>query len=632
MFQKPFLPNDPPVPLTVGPGGFCRDGKPFRLFGGAMHYFRIPAEYWRDRLLKLKALGCNTVETYVAWNAHEPRKGEFRFDGMLDIERFIDIAQELGLYVIVRPGPYICAEWDLGGLPWWLLAEDAISLRCSDPRYLSHVDDFFAQLLPRLVSKQATHAGPIIAMQIENEYGYYGNDSAYLEHLRDEMVRLGVDVPLFTSDGAYQKIPIINGGVDGHLRTANFGSGASARFKVLREAQKDGPLVCMEFWVGWFDTWGDEKHQQRPAADVAKELDAVLSVEEASANIYMFHGGTNFGFTAGGNLSDGTFKPFVTSYDYDALLTEWGDITPKYEACRAVVHRHAKLALKPHGIAPVVRKSFGKVELRDSTPLVAALPWLSEHSRYASPRSLEQLGAQSRRSTGNGFVLYRTRLPALYRGEQLAIAGMHDWCNVLVNGRSIATWYRNDPAPTMKLEFHGEAAQLEILVAHLARSNFGHRMAERKGITGGVYVGLKEHDQRALFGWEHFLLSFDDAAGFARVPFVAHATDGPRLLRGSFSVDRPADTFLHLEGFTLGCAFINGFNLGRYWNAGPQRALYVPGPMLRAGVNELVIFEAANATADSAHLCSEPGLTHATLDAAEAEEVAPTEHHAVGVL
>lgn len=600
--------------LVIGHDRFELAGKPFRIFGGAMHYFRVPADYWRDRLLKLKALGCNTVETYVAWNAHEPRKGEFRFDGMLDIERFIEAADEIGLNVIVRPGPYICAEWDLGGLPWWLLAEDGMPLRCADPRYLRHVDDFFAELLPRLVSRQATRGGPIIAMQIENEYGYYGNDAAYLAHLRDSMLRHGVDVPLFTSDGTYQKIPITNGGVEGHLRTANFGSGAAERFMVLREVQKDGPLVCMEFWVGWFDTWHDAAHQQRPAESVADELEAVLSTDEASANIYMFHGGTNFGFSAGGNLSDGIFKPFVTSYDYDALLTEWGDVTLKYEACRAVVHRHAQLPLEAHGIAPAVRRSFGKIELTESAPLLEALPWLSEQSRHATPRSMEQLGVESRRSTGNGFAVYRTDLTSLYRGESLVIRGMHDWCNVLLNGRSIATWYRNDPAPNLTLEFDGERAQLDILVAHLARSNFGHAMTERKGITRGVYVGVKEHEQRALFGWDHFLLSFDDAASVAGMPFgPSQATAGPQLRRGTFAVDSPADTFLHLQGFTLGCAFINGFNLGRYWNVGPQRALYVPAPMLRTGVNELVIFEAAGVADGSAELRREPALDAAQL-------------------
>lgn len=586
--------------LAITPEGFTLDNKPFRLIGGALHYFRVPREYWKDRLLKLLALGCNTVETYVAWNAHEPYKGQFDFAGNLDIVAFVELAHSLGLHVIVRPGPYICAEWDFGGLPWWLLAEDDLSIRCADPAYLRHVEDFFRELLPRLVPHLSTLGGPVIAMQIENEYGYFGNDSVYLKFLKDAMVRAGINVPLFTSDGTYQNLTIHNGGLDGHLRTANFGSDPATRFKVLRNYQKDGPLVCMEFWVGWFDTWGDAKHARRDPNEAARNLDDLFNAN-ASVNIYMFHGGTNFGFTAGGNLTDSVYKPFVTSYDYDALLSESGDITPKYTACRAVIHKHLGKPLEPIDIPEITKKGFDRLYLEESIPLIDAVPMLCRPIRHVRPRPMEKLGH------GNGYVLYQTTLDSRYRGEKLVLRGMHDWAHILLDGKSLATWYRNDPMPEMILDFPGETVSLEILVHNLGRANFGHLMAERKGITEGVFVGPHRHEERALFHWIHYPLPLND---LSRLDFEkSRSTAGPRFFRGAFRVDEPADTFLKLPGFRFGCAFINGINLGRYWKIGPQRALYVPAPMLKPGDNELIVFEAAGVDAEPvAEFSSTPDL------------------------
>lgn len=578
-------------PFAVTPGGFTLDGKPFRLIGGAIHYFRVPREYWKDRLLKLIELGCNTVETYVAWNAHEPYKNQLDFSGNLDIVAFVELAQSLGQHVIVRPGPYICAEWDFGGLPWWLLAEDDLAIRCADPAYLRHVEDFYRELLPRLLPLLSTLGGPIIAMQIENEYGYFGNDSVYLKYLRDLMVRSGVNVPLFTSDGTYQNLTIHNGGIDGILRTANFGSDPATRFNVLRKYQKDGPLVCMEFWVGWFDTWGDVAHASRDPKEAAKNLDDLLAAD-AHANIYMFHGGTNFGFTAGGNLTEQAYKPFVTSYDYDALLSESGDITPKYAACREVIHKHLGQSPAPTKVEPIAKKAFGRVELNESIPLIDALPMLGKPIRHVRPRPMEKLGH------GNGYVLYQTTLDSRYKGEKLVIRGMHDWAHVMLDGRTLATWYRNLPMPEMILDFPGETVSLEILVHNLGRSNFGHLMAERKGITEGVFVGPHRHEERALFHWTHYPLPLNDLKplDFEK----SKETGGPRFFRGTFDVDHPADTFLKLPGFCFGCAFVNGVNLGRFWKIGPQRTLYVPAPMLQRGANELIVFEASGLEGDAA--------------------------------
>jgi len=345
--------------LNLVDNGFTLDGKPFRLMGGALHYARVPKPYWRDRLNKLIDLGCNTVETYGFWNAHEPYPGQYDFSGMLDVVGFMELAGSMGLKVIYRPGPYCCAEWDMGGLPWWLLNEPGMALRCSQPAYMKHVERWWNELIPRVVPLQSTHGGPLIAMQFENEYGYFGNDKNYLASLRDLLRKLGIDVLLFTSDGSFQKLTIENGGLDGTLRTANFGSRAAERFAALRESQPTGPLVCMEYWVGWFDEWRTGKHATRPADECAQELDALLA-QDGQAVIYMFQGGTNWGFTAGGNLSD-DFKPFVTSYDYDALLTEAGDTTPKYDACRQVIHQRLGIPESGERFAPSPKTAYGEV-------------------------------------------------------------------------------------------------------------------------------------------------------------------------------------------------------------------------------------------------------------------------------
>lgn len=597
--QPPERAAASPFKLAIEGNGFVLDGRPFRLIGGAMHYDRVPRAYWRDRMKKLLALGCNTLETYVFWNVHEPRPGEYDFEGDRDLVAFVELAGEMGLHVIVRPGPYVCAERDFGGLPWWLNAEDDLTLRTSDPKYLAHVERWWNELIPRLAPLQSTRGGPIVAMQVENEYGYYGDDTKYLETLRDLLRGHGVDVLLFTSDGTYERKTIQNGGIDGLLRTANFGSGAAERFKVLREFQPTGPLVCTEFWVGWFDTWGDARHNGRSAEECAKELDELLA-QDASLVFYMFHGGTNFGFSAGGNLSE-HFKPFVTSYDYDALLTEAGDVTDKYRACRKVLRKRFDLGEMPV-VQNTTKRAYGDVELTNSIPLDAALPQLARPIHSPAPRPMEKLGI------GSGYVLYRHTLSAIDRGQPLVIRGMHDWCHLLLDGRSLATWYRNDDPPEVTLEFDGDSATLDVLVHHLARSNFGHRMTERKGITGGIFTGPTRHDERALFGWEQYPLPMDNLGQLDWPGTGGFNGDGPAFHRATLNVDEPADTFLKVGGGTFGFVCINGFNLGRYWNIGPQQTLYVPAPRLKSGENEIVIFDAVGLSAPTMTLADAPEL------------------------
>ena len=331
--------------LTTSGDQFLLDGKPFRIISGAMHYFRVVPEYWRDRLEKMRAFGLNTVETYVPWNLHEPRPGDFHFEGMLDLIKFIETAADVGLKVIVRPGPYICSEWEFGGLPFWLLKDPEMQVRCSYPAYLAAVDQFFDALLPRLVPFQSTHGGPIIAMQVENEYGSYGNDKVYLRHLVDGMRARGINSFLFTSDGPRDGC-LQSGTLPDIFKTVNFAFNAAEAFAKLREYQPDGPLMAMEFWSGWFDHWGEQHHISEDGSDSIQHsvdtLDEILAAG-ASVNFYMFHGGTNFGFMNGANLELTGFHADVTSYDYACPLNEYGDPSPRFAEYRKVLQKYVDI-------------------------------------------------------------------------------------------------------------------------------------------------------------------------------------------------------------------------------------------------------------------------------------------------
>jgi beta-galactosidase len=559
--------------LTIHDDQFLLDGKPFRILAGAMHYFRIPPAYWRDRLLKLHAMGLNTVETYVAWNLHEPKPGVFRFDAGLDLVHYLTLVAELGLHAIVRPGPYICSEWDLGGLPAWLLSDPAMRLRCSHPTYLEAVDRFFDTLLPRLAPLQASHGGPIIAMQVENEYGSYGNDYSYLRHLVERMRTCGIDVLLFTSDGPLGD-PAPASTLPGILRTVNFGFGVQAALARLRALQPEGPLMVTEFWNGWFDHWGEVHHSRTPE-DAATTLDEILKAG-SSVSLYMFHGGTNFGFMNGANSEAGVYQPTVTSYDYDAPLGEAGDTTPKYWAFRSVIGRFAPVpdVAVPD---PAPRLAPGLVNLPESVSLFDALDGLSSPVRLAAPQSMEMLGQSF------GFTLYRTEVAGPTQ-RTLAIRGLHDRAQLFLDHQPVGVLERASPGSGVPLTVPPEGATLDILVENMGRINFGPDLLDRKGITGGVLLG-----EQYLFGWTHFTLPLGDLSGLAFTPSAS--TGGPAFYRGRFTVTAPGDTFLALPGWTKGVCWINGHNLGRYWNIGPQRTLYVPAPFLLEGDNELIVLE-----------------------------------------
>lgn len=562
---------------------FLLDGVPIRLFSGAIHYFRIVPEYWSDRLKKLRACGFNAVETYVPWNFHEPKPGQFRFDGMADLVRFIRTAEAEGLLVILRPSPYICAEWEFGGLPAWLLADPGMRVRCAHPAYLKHVSAYYDELLPRLKPLLCTNGGPIIAMQIENEYGSYGNDKAYLEFLRDAMVSRGIDVLLFTSDGPEHHM-LQGGMIPGVLETVNFGSRAAEAFASLRRYQSGGPVMCMEFWNGWFDHWGEE-HHVRDADEAAAVFSEMLDLG-ASVNFYMFHGGTNFGFWSGANCPvRDQFEPTVTSYDYNSPLDEAGTPTDKFHAVRETLSKFASI---PNDVAlppPIPKADYGTVRAIASAPLFGRLDALSDVIRSPYPRPMEELG-QSK-----GFILYETWISGPRDENDLVIQECRDRALVYLDERYLGVIERGNPEAKIRFAVPEEGARLRLLVENMGRINYGPYLLDRKGITEGVRHGLA-----FLFDWTIRPLPLEDLSVLKFEPIAepskSATTPEPAFYRAELTVEgQPADTFLEMDGWTKGVVFVNGFNLGRYWNRGPQKTLYVPGPLLRSGVNEIVIFE-----------------------------------------
>lgn len=557
---------------------FYFNDQPTRIISGAIHYFRVVPEYWRDRLLKLKACGCNTVETYVAWNMHEPQKGKFCFEGMADVIRFIELAGEVGLHVIVRPSPYICAEWELGGLPSWLLADPGMRLRCYHQPFLEHVDAYYDVLLPKLKPLLCTNGGPVIALQIENEYGSYGSDQRYLNHLKESMISRGMDVLLFTSDGPEDAM-LQGGMVPGALATVNFGSRTKEAFEKLKEYQPDAPLMCMEYWNGWFDHWGEE-HHTRSSGDAAHVLDEILSLN-GSVNFYMFHGGTNFGFYNGANgHTVDAFEPTITSYDYDSPLNESGEPTEKYFVIRGVISKYVEL--DPCELpAPIPKRAYGRLEMKERAPLSAHLDVISTPIHSAYPETMETLGQDY------GFIHYSTFITGPRPKDEFVIQNLRDRAQVFLNGKLAETLDRVHVETKLEFEVPKEGLQVSILVENLGRINYGPFMRDCKGITEGVRFG-----RQFLAEWTTHTLPLTDLSGLKFEACDGHAeVTEPSFYRATLTVDEPCDTFLSLEGWTKGVVFINGFNLGRYWKIGPQKTMYVPGPLLKQGDNEIVILE-----------------------------------------
>lgn len=562
--------------FAIGDREFLLNDEPFRVLSGAIHYFRVHPDLWADRIHKARLMGLNTIETYVPWNEHSPVPGTFLTEGPLNLGRFLDLVAAEGMRAIVRPGPFICAEWDNGGLPAWLYTDPTVGVRSSEPGYLAAVDSYFEALLPIVVERQISGGGPVILLQIENEYGAYGKDKVYLQHLVDLVKREGVDVPLFTCDQPFGTM-IEDGSLPGLHKTGTFGSRAVERLGFLRERQPAGPLMCAEFWNGWFDNWGTHHHTTDAAASAA-ELDALLTAG-ASVNIYMFHGGTNFGFTNGAN-DKGIYEPTITSYDYDAPLAEDGHPTAKYFAFRDVIAKHFPVPDE----APAGRKEApaSVVSVETSVPLLDFAPLLGSPSSAPGPVPTTEATGRYR-----GFYLYEVDIA---RGGVLSFAEVRDRAQFFLDGVPVGVLSRDLGERAITLPGGG---RLRVLLEDQGRVNYGERIGEPKGLIGPALLnGTEVQDWEIRNADVGDLERFRDAA--KELPPVGGAeagVPGPSLSFARFEADGPGDRFLRLDGWTKGVAFINGFNLGRYWSRGPQRTLYVPGPLIRKGANELAVLE-----------------------------------------
>lgn len=572
---------------------FYLNGKPFQIISGAVHYFRIVPEYWRDRLEKLVNMGCNTVETYIPWNFHEPEKGKFLWEGMHNLCGFIETAAELGLYIILRPSPYICAEWEFGGLPAWLLQDKSMRLRCSYPPYLEAIREYYSVLIPKLAPYQIDRGGTVIFMQIENEYGYYGNDTAYLAFLRDTMREFGITVPFVTSDGPWSEPIFKSGMVEGALPTGNFGSAAEWQFTQMKQfIGANKPMMCMEFWNGWFDAWGEAHHTTSPEKASA-ELETLL--ERGSLNFYMFEGGTNFGFMSGRNSGKPTAD--VTSYDYDAPLTEDGQLTEKYNRFKAVIAKYRSFEEIPL-TTKISRKAYGTIPCTGKTDLFSVLENISAPVRSPYPLTMEEVGQNY------GYILYRLQIKDDEMVNEIRLENAADRVICCHDGAYLYTAFGDNMHEKFEPEVKRAGGNIDFLCENIGRENFGTGLEnQRKGIAGGVKI----NDHR-YFGYDIFPLPLNEKQ-LESLDFTAgYAEHIPAFYKFEFEAAELCDTFLDTDGFGKGCAFINGFNLGRFWEIGPQKRLYIPAPLLKEGKNTLILFETEGKASEKITLCDMPDL------------------------
>jgi len=575
--------------IVIRDKDFYINGKAEKLYCGAIHYFRVFKEQWRDRLYKLKCLGFNTVETYCPWNLHEKKEGVFNFSGMLDLVHFIEIATELGLYIIIRPGPYICSECDFGGLPSWLLKNESVAVRSDNAFYLEKSEIYLKEVVDRILPYLHTNGGNIIAVAAENEYGSFGNSRKYMNRCVSILKDLGVDVPIITTDG-HTPLLLTGGSADEALACINFGKGGEilpSHTKTHNEMFPDAPVFHFEHWIGGNNHWG-EPYKFYPTEYVVNEVKQQLE-KGMSFGFYMFHGGTNFGFFSGANLQGVTIKnrgltryiSTVTSYDVDAAVNEWGECTPKYFAVQKVMEKHLGKELpKP---LPVKTQNLGDIKLEKSASLFDNLENIGTHFESMLPRNMEHYGQDF------GYILYRCTIPANMHINMIGLSNVIDRTHIFFNGIHRGTIYRNDELQYIEPdEWIEEGGTLELLVENMGRVNFSPDIVfgERRGICGYVYVMAPESPRQMLCDWDIYTLPMED---LSKLVFNGNSKL-PAFFKGSFKAEEKLDCFVHLDNFTKGFVVVNGFNLGRYWNIGPQLSLYLPAPLLK-DENEIIVFE-----------------------------------------
>ncbi|MGH7670766.1 MAG: beta-galactosidase [Gemmatimonadaceae bacterium] len=570
-------------PLVADSGHFVLNGKPFQIISGSMHYARVPREYWRDRMEKAKAMGLNTITTYVFWNFHESTPGHYDFSGQRDIAEYLRTAQQVGLHVILRPGPYVCAEWELGGYPGWLFADTSIVLRSTDPKFTTPAGAWLDTLGKVVTPYLASRGGPIIAVQVENEYGSFGNDKNYLHWQLGALRHAGFrDVYLFTADG---DVELPDGTLPELPAVVNFGPGeADSAFARLARFKPGEPLMSGEYWAGWFDQWG-QPHHTTDAARQTRELSWMLD-HGYSVSIYMYHGGTTPGFMNGANVDGGHYHPQTSSYDYDAALDESGRPTPKYYMFRDAIAKATRMTPPPVPATapPIAVPAFA---MRRVASVFDVLPRPVHVER---PRGMETFGQSY------GYILYRTTAPTAMGGE-LVVQDVRDYAQIYVNGALQGTLDRRLGEDRMPVALPA-GARLDILVENSGRVNFAKPLRdEEKGITHSVTLNGHE-----LLGWDVYTLPMQTVSGLpcaqsgqTRCRTIAPAahlgSGGAAFFRGAFTLSRTGDTFLDTRDWGKGTVWVNGHQLGRFWGIGPEQTLYVPGPWLRKGPNAVVVFD-----------------------------------------
>jgi beta-galactosidase len=555
---------------------FLLDDEPFQIISGEMHPARIPVEYWQHRIRMAKAMGCNTVSIYIFWNYHETDEGVFDFStGNHNIAQFIQLVQNEEMWLIVRPGPYVCAEWDLGGIPSYLLRYPDIKLRSLDPRFMAAAERYMTRLAEEIKPYLITNGGPILMIQIENEYGSFSNDHDYMSKLRDIWIASGIDVPTFTCDGPTVKM-LEGGTLPGSAVGLDSGS-SQEDFDLAADINPGVPVFSSETYPGWLTHWGEEWWARPDTAELFKEVKFLMD-NKKSFNLYVVHGGTNFGFTAGANSGSKGYEPHITSYDYDAPIDEQGGATPKYKALRRLIGSYLpkkeKLPRIPDSIPSI------KVELVFPVRFTSVWDNLPEPVTSEKPLSFEECGQD------HGFILYKKVLSGGKSGL-LKVSGIHDYATVFMNGEFLGTLNRKEAVDTIKIPSGNvQNPVLEIFVEGMGRINYGPYIFDRKGITDKVTL-----DGQELLNWQVYNLPMDRKFIYDLRSSGKTVNKPGVFFKGNFSLAYTGDTFFDISNYSKGVVWVNGHNLGRYWNIGPQKRLYCPSSYLRSGMNEILVFD-----------------------------------------
>ncbi len=595
--------------FTVGDKTFLLNGQPFVVKAAEVHYPRIPRPYWEHRIKMCKALGMNAVCIYIFWNIHEQQEGQFDFSGNNDVAEFCRLAQKNGMYVIVRPGPYVCAEWEMGGLPWWLLKKKDIKLRERDPYFMERVKIFEQKVGEQLSGLTIQNGGPIIMIQVENEYGSYGEDKPYVSEIRDCLRSIyGEKVALFQCDWSSN---FTKNGLDDLVWTMNFGTGANIdqQFRRLGELRPNAPKMCSEFWSGWFDKWG-ARHETRPAKDMVEGMDEMLS-KGISFSLYMTHGGTSFGHWAGAN-SPG-FAPDVTSYDYDAPINEYGLATPKFWELRKMMQKYSdkKLPAVPKAPMPII--TVPKFELTEFAPFLSAMT----KPVNGTLKTFEEM------DMGWGTMMYSTRLPEI-KNQSVLTGEFHDFAQVFIDKKYIGKIDRVKNEKSLTIPAVKKGAELIIIVEGMGRINFGRAIKDFKGIVGNVTLSTDTDEAEIVLtpkNWMNVAIPDDYETAIKALDMVKSINDQvasgkvkgsvpalaftqgyegskkladimkPGYHRGYFNLKKVGDTFLNFETWGKGQVYVNGHAMGRIWSIGPQQTLYVPGCWLKKGKNEIIVLD-----------------------------------------